>query len=216
MRVNPVCYNIPRVTAMSKPELTEAQNERIIAFGQRNRIRRLTWLYQPIRTGPDAGAAAMLIEFNPADVPSLSALAAMEEEIGGILDCKIDLHLYLREMYLGYGPGEHGIVYDRADHMDIPIPQEKIAEFCKRKKIRWLAKFPRPSRASVTQYADVDFLAGLAPDAKLVWGTLDGAEELNVILGCEVGLDLKFSEAIPPDLEIIYSDAASIQSTLAD
>ena len=135
MRVNPVCYNIPRVTAMSKPELTEAQNERIIAFGQRNQIRRLTWLYQPIRTGPDAGAAAMLIEFNPADVPSLSALAAMEEEIGGILDCKIDLHLYLREMYLGYGPGEHGIVYDRADHMrHSDCPSEKIAEFCKRKK----------------------------------------------------------------------------------
>ena len=216
MRVNPVCYNIPRVATMSKPELTEAQNERIIAFGQRSRIRRLTWLYQPIRTGPDAGAAAMLIEFNPADVPALAVLAAMEEEIGGILDCKIDLHLYLREMYLGYGPGEHGIAYDRADHMDIPIPQEKIAEFCKRKKIRWLAKFSHPSRASVTQYADVGFLAGLAPDAKLVWGTLDGAEELNAILGCEVGIDLKFSEAIPSDLEIIYSDAASIQPTISD
>ena len=58
-----------------------------------------------MRSGPDADSeAALLIEFNPADVPSLSKLAAMEDEISRILGRNIDLHLYLREMYLGYGP----------------------------------------------------------------------------------------------------------------
>lgn len=130
---------------MSKPAITTSENEQVAALCQRNRVRRLTWLYEPLRTGPDAGSDAMLIEFNPADVPSLSTLAAMEDEVGRILGRKIDLHLYLREMYLGYGPGEDGIVYDRADHMDIPIPREKIAEFCKRKKSGGLPRCPTPA-----------------------------------------------------------------------
>ena len=202
---------------MSNHETTAAQKEAVATFCQQRKVRRLTWLYKPLRSGPDVDSeAALLIEFNPADVPSLSSLAAMEEAISGILGRKIDLHLYLREMYLGYGPGESGILYDRADYIDVPLPKDKIAEFCKRKKIRWLAKFTCPSRASVIDYADVEFLVGLDPGAKLVWGSLDGAEELNVILGCEVGLDLKFSEAPPPDLEVIYRDAASFQSALTN
>ena len=90
---------------MSNRETTDAQKEAIAILCQQHQVRRLTWLYEPLRTGPDAGSDAMLIEFNPADVPSLSKLAAMENEVGRILDRKIDLHLYLREMYLGYGPG---------------------------------------------------------------------------------------------------------------
>ena len=195
---------------MSKPELNTAENEQIVALCQRNRVRRLTWLYEPLRTGPDAGSDAMLVEFNPADVPSLSTLAAMENEVGRILGRKIDLHLYLREMYLGYGPGEEGIMYDRADHMDITMPKDKIAEFCKRKKILWLAKLPYPSRASVIDYADVEFLVGLAPGAKFVWGALDGWKELDEILGCETALD--YAKELPPDLEVIYRDPAASQS----
>ena len=168
-----------------------------------------------MRSGPDADReAALLIEFNPADVPSLSKLAAIEDEISRILGRSIDLHLYLREMYLGYGPREAGIIYDRADYIDIPMPREKIAEFCKRKKIRWLAKFPYPSRASVIDYADIEFLVGLGPDTKLSWYSLDGQEELNEILGCEVGID--FARELPADLEVIYSDAASIQPAPAN
>ena len=198
-------------------DITVEQSEQIAAFCLRHKVRRLTRLYEPLRTGPDAGEAAMLIEFNPADVPPSATLATLEDEISRILERKTDLHLYLREMYLGYGPGEAGIVYDRSDHMDIPIPREKIAEFCRRKKIRWLAKLPYPSRDSVTNYADVEFLAGLAPGAKLVWGTLDGAEELNAMLGCEVAMSFDFYEVNPPDLEVIYSDPTSIhQAATAD
>ncbi len=174
---------------MSKPELNTAQNEQIVALGQRHKVRRLTWLHEPVRSGPDAGTEAMLIEFNPADVPSLSALAAMEEEIGGILGRKIDLHLYLREMYLGYGPGEDGIVYDRADHLDIPMPREKIAEFCKRKKIRWLAKLPYPSRESVNSYADIRFLAEFEPGVKVGWDIFTMGDELGKVLGCLASID---------------------------
>ena len=196
---------------MSNRETTAAQKEAIAIFCQRHSVRRLTWLYKPLRSGPDAdGEAALLIEFNPADVPPLSRLAAMEEAIGGILGRKIDLHLYLREMYLGYGPGESGIVYDRADYMDVPLPRDKIAEFCKRKKIQWLAKFPYPSRASVIDCADVEFLAGLAPGAKLAWGVLDGWKELDEILGCETAMD--YAKELPPDLEVIYCDPAAFQS----
>ncbi len=200
---------------MSNRETTATQKEAIAGFCQQHHVRRLTWLDKPLRTGPDADSeAALLIEFNPADVPSLSMLASMEDEIGRILNRNIDLHLYLREMYLGYGPREAGIVYDRADYMDIRMPREKIAEFCKRKKIRWLAKFPYPSRASVIDYADIEFLVGLGPDTKLSWYSLDGQEELNEILGCEVGID--FARELPADLEVIYSDAASIQPAPAN
>ena len=196
---------------MSDHETTAAQDERIAALCQQHKVRRLTWLHKPLRSGPDADSdAALLIEFNPADVPSLSTLAAMEDEVGHILNRNIDLHLYLREMYLGYGPREAGIVYDRADYVDIPLPKDKIAEFCKRKKIRWLAKFPYPSRASVTNYADVEFLVGLAPDAKFSWGALDGWKELDEILGCETAMD--YAKELPSDLEVIYRDPAAFQS----
>ena len=200
---------------MSNRETTAAQKEAIAGFCQQHKVRRLTWLHEPIRTGPDADSeAALLIEFNPADVPSLAKLAGMEDEIGRILGRKIDLHLYLREMYLGYGPREAGIVYDRADYIDIPLPKEKIAEFCRRKQVKWLASLPQPSRESVTNYADIDFLVGLGPDTKLSWYSLDGQEELNEILGCEVGIH--FARELPADLEVIYSDAASIQPAPAN
>ena len=196
---------------MSNRETTDAQKEAIAALCQQHNARRLTWLYEPIRTGPDADSeAALLIEFKPADVPSLSKLAVIEDEIGRILNRNIDLHLYLREMYLGYGPREAGIVYDRAYYIDIPIPREKIAEFCKRKKILWLARFPYPSRASVIDYADIEFLAGLAPGAKFAWGALDGWKELDEILGCETAMD--YAKELPPDLEVIYRDPAAFQS----
>ena len=167
-------------------ETTAAQKAEIVALCQRHRVRRLTWLNEPVRTGPDAGEAALLIEFNPADILPLSKLAVMEDEISRILGCKTDLHLYLRELYLGYGPGQSGILYDRSDYMNIPMPKDKIVEFCKRKKIRWRAKLPRPLRESVTNYnyTDVDFLAEFEPDAITGWNIFGMGDELGEILGC--------------------------------
>ena len=175
---------------MSNRETTAAQKEAIAAFCQQHHVRRLTWLYEPLRVGPNADSeAALLIEFNPADVPPLSRLAAMEEAISDILGRKIDLHLYLREMYLGYGPGESGIVYDRADYLDVPLPKDKIAEFCKRKKIRWLAKLPYPSRGSVTNYADVGFVAEFEPGVRVGWDIFTMGDELGEVIGCLAEVD---------------------------
>ena len=179
-------------------EITAAQNEQIAALCQQRKVQRLTWLDKPLRSGPDADSvAALLIEFNPADVPSLSNLSAIEDEISRILGRSIDLHLYLREMYLGYGPREAGIVYDRADYRDIPMPLEQIAEFCKRKKIRWLAKLPHPSRFSVTNYADMDFLAEFDPGVSVGWDIFDMGEELGEMLGCSTNI----SRAGPDETE---------------
>lgn len=164
--------------------ITVAQNEQIAALCQRYKVRRLTWLHEPIRSGPDAGASAMLVEFTPSDMPGLATLAGLEGEICRILERQIDLHPYLRELYLGYGPGETGILYDRSDYMDIPMPKDKIAQFCRQKKIRWLAKLPQPSRASVTNYADVEFLAEFEPGVKVGWAIFTMGDELGEVLGC--------------------------------
>ena len=60
------------------------------------------------------------------------------------------------------------------------MPKEKIAEFCKRKKIMWLAKLPYPSRESVINYADVAFWPSSSPASSLGWDILyHGCEELG-------------------------------------
>ncbi len=170
-------------------ETTPAQAEQIVAFCRGHRVRRLTWLQEPVRAGPDAGAAALMIEFDCANLPSLARLAAMEDEISRILGRRTDLHLYLRELHLGQGPGEAGIAYDRADYLDIALPQDKIAEFCRRHKIKRLYRHKRPLRDSVIADNDVDFTVEFLPDcgASLL-ERFNMEEKLGDILGCAAGL----------------------------
>ena len=132
-------------------ETTAIQRAEIAILCPRHRVRRLTWSDEPIRTEPNAGEAAMLIEFTFADMPALDKPAAMEEEVSRILGRKTDLHLYLRELYLRYGPSEAAIEYDRADYMEIPMPKDKIAEFCRRKKSGgWPSYHARAAQLSPT------------------------------------------------------------------
>lgn len=170
-------------------ELADTDRAKIAEFCQRHRVRRLTRLLEPVRTGPDAGSeAAFLIEFTRDDTPSLSKLAAMESAITGILGRPIDLHLYIRDLCLWNTPGVGRIEYDRADYMEIAMPPEKIADFCRRNRIKWLASLPHPSRASIIRVADVGFLAEFEPGAKIGWGTIGIADELGELLGCFVDI----------------------------
>ena len=201
---------------MSNRETTAAQRNAIAAFCRQHSVRRLTWLYEPVRTGPDADSeVAFLIEFTRNDTPSLSALSKMESEFSRILGLNTDLHLYIRDLYLWNTPREEETEYDRADYMEVLLPREEIAEFCHRHKIKRLARFPHPRRDSIINVADVDFLAEFTRDANLSWGTLGVANELGELLGCVVDIELSAKE-FPTDLEEIFRDTATFQTAPAN
>ena len=71
----------------------------------------------------------------------------------------------------------------------IPIPREKIAEFCERWKITELALFGSVLRDDFRPDSDVDVLVTFAPEAE--WSLFDHVtmeEELSSILGRKVDL----------------------------
>ena len=133
-----------------------------------------------MRVGADT---AFLVEFLRTDIPPLDKLAAMEAEIGGIVERVTDLHLYIRGFYLGTVPDAGEIAYDRALHMKFPVPKDEIASFCQRYKITRLASLKYPRRDSVINDADVDFIAEFAPDAKLGLAYFGLGDELTELLG---------------------------------
>lgn len=71
----------------------------------------------------------------------------------------------------------------------IPLPHERIAEFCRRWKIRELALFGSVLREDFRPDSDVDILVTFEPEAD--WSLLDHAQmqdELGGILGRSVDL----------------------------
>jgi hypothetical protein len=71
----------------------------------------------------------------------------------------------------------------------IPIPREKIAEFCRRWKITELAMFGSVLRDDFRPDSDLDVLVTFAPDAEWgLWDHLTMQEELSAILGRKVDL----------------------------
>lgn len=71
----------------------------------------------------------------------------------------------------------------------IELPQEQIADFCRRWKITELALFGSALREDFGASSDVDFLVSFAPDAE--WSLLDHVqmeEELKALIGREVDL----------------------------
>ena len=175
--VNGISREVIRVSVM---EITDAQREEIATLCQRRKARRLTWLHEPVRPGSDA---AFLVEFLQSDIPPLTELAAFENEVAKVIGRPTDLHLYIRGFYLGNIPDAGEIAYDRALHMDFPIPKDKITKFCQQYKIMCLAKLRRPLRDSVINDADVDFIAEFAPDAKLGLEYFGMDEVLTKLLG---------------------------------
>jgi predicted nucleotidyltransferase len=72
---------------------------------------------------------------------------------------------------------------------NIPIPEEKIAEFCGRWKITELALFGSVLREGFRPDSDVDVLVTFAPEAAWsLWDHLTMQEELSAILGRKVDL----------------------------
>jgi hypothetical protein len=87
--------------------------------------------------------------------------------------------------------------------MDLGVPQERIAEFCRRWKISRLAVFGSLVRGKLRADSDIDLLVTFAPDAG--WSMFDHYRmegELVELLGREV--DLVSKEAIEENANPIF------------
>lgn len=76
--------------------------------------------------------------------------------------------------------------------LQISVPREQIADFCRRNHIRWLALFGSVLRADYRPDSDVDVLVEFEPEARITMFTLSRLQrELEVILARPVDLVLK-------------------------
>jgi uncharacterized protein len=96
----------------------------------------------------------------------------------------------------------------------IEIPREKIAEFCRRNRIRRLSLFGSVLRDDFTPESDVDVLVEFEPDARVGMIRLAGMEiELGRLLGRRAemhtvkGLDPYFRKEVLSVLEVQYEQA---------
>lgn len=72
----------------------------------------------------------------------------------------------------------------------IDIPQQKIADFCRKHRIQRLALFGSILRDDFTPDSDIDVLVEFEPDARIGLITLAGIEiELSELLGHKVDLN---------------------------
>jgi len=98
----------------------------------------------------------------------------------------------------------------------IDIPNEKIAEFCRRNRIKRLALFGSVLRDDFRPDSDVDVLVEFEPDARVGLLTLVGMEiELTDLLGHKVDLNTPgflsdyFRDAVLAEAEVRYDVVAS-------
>jgi predicted nucleotidyltransferase len=70
----------------------------------------------------------------------------------------------------------------------IEIPREQLADFCRRRHIRWLALFGSVLRDDFRPDSDVDVLVEFEPGTRLGFAFFDVQEELSQILGRRVDL----------------------------
>jgi hypothetical protein len=75
------------------------------------------------------------------------------------------------------------------NRVQIDVPHEKIAEFCRRNHIRKLSFFGSVLRSNFSSSSDVDVLVEFEPGHVPGFITLSGMEiELSEIIGCKVDL----------------------------
>jgi uncharacterized protein len=73
----------------------------------------------------------------------------------------------------------------------IELPRERIAEFCRHHRIRWLALFGSVLRDDFTPDSDVDVLVEFEPGHRYTYFTLAQIEdELSGLLGRKVDLHM--------------------------
>ena len=70
----------------------------------------------------------------------------------------------------------------------IEIPHERIADFCRRRHIRWLALFGSVLRDDFRPDSDVDILVQFEPGIRLGFAFFDVQEELSQMIGRRVDL----------------------------
>jgi uncharacterized protein len=94
----------------------------------------------------------------------------------------------------------------------VDLPRERIAEFCRRHRIRRLALFGSVLRGDFRDDSDVDVLVEFDPDARVGLFTLGAMEiELSGLLGRRADLrtpeDLSrhFRETVAADAEVVYA-----------
>jgi predicted nucleotidyltransferase len=79
---------------------------------------------------------------------------------------------------------------DRRTAMNVPIPQDLVAAFCRKHKIRRLSLFGSVLRDDFRPDSDVDVLVEFEPGAKVGLITLAGMEiEFGELLGRKVDLN---------------------------
>jgi len=98
--------------------------------------------------------------------------------------------------------------------VQIAVPKDKIAAFCKRNRIRRLALFGSVTRDDFTPNSDVDVLVDFEPDARVGFITLAGMEiELGELLGQKAeihtakGLNPRFRDEVLAAAEVQYEQA---------
>jgi len=95
----------------------------------------------------------------------------------------------------------------------IEIPKEKLAEFCRRNRIRRLAFFGSVLRDDFTPESDVDVLVEFEPGTRVGLRFFSMERELSEILGHKVDLNTPgflskyFRDEVIAEAEVLY-DAA--------
>ena len=95
----------------------------------------------------------------------------------------------------------------------IDIPKKKIAEFCRRNRIRRLALFGSSLRDDFRPDSDVDVLVEFEPGARVGLAFITMQDELSELLGRKVDLNTPaclspyFRKEVLDEAEVLY-DAA--------
>ena len=99
--------------------------------------------------------------------------------------------------------------------LQIDIPREQLAEFCRRHRIRKLSFFGSVTRDDFGPESDVDALVEFEPDARVGLITLSGIEiELGKLLGrrAEIhtvkGLNRQFRDEVIEEAEVQFERAS--------